>query len=120
MISTLFIIALPFYSAFFSAVQQKTIWNFIDDKHQRRFHQTLLHFIYENYIFLIGLFPPLFISFTLRDVSNRLFYGIQQKTDFKIFIFYCYSNFIFRFLVARRTLIANNNNNESKCKWILI
>lgn len=81
MILTLFIIALPFYSAFF-AVLLKTIWYFIADKHQRRFHQTLLHFIYENYIFLIGLFPPL-LYHSLHDVFNRLFYGIQQKAILK-------------------------------------
>lgn len=78
LILTLFIIALPFCSAI-STRRQSGISS--ADKHQRRFHQTLLHFIYENNIFLIGLFSTSFISFSLRDVSNRLFYGIQQKSD---------------------------------------
>lgn len=50
------------------------------DNHQCRFHQTLLHFIYENYIFLIGLFQPFFIF--PFSASNRLFYG-STKSDFK-------------------------------------
>lgn len=63
--------------------------------------------------FWLVYFKLVFISF---HASNRLFYSLT-KSDFKIFIFYCYSNF-FQVFVARRTLVANNNN-ESKCKWIL-
>lgn len=63
-ILTLFInilIVCHFFNHFFCSLMMK-IWNFFADNHQCRFHQTLLHFIYENYIFLIGLFQFFFIS----------------------------------------------------------
>lgn len=89
------------------------IWNFFADNHQRRFHQTLLHFIYENYIFLIGLFQARFL---FHSMLPTVYFIAQQKAILK----YSFSIVIqiFQVFVARRTLVANNNN-ESKCKWIL-